>query len=277
MLGVRRTQVEPRREVHESDVHAALDAALARPEYQWLRTWIPALGKLSPPAPVGNEEAEDTAAPEGSETVGSGEGIGVAVGSVTFTEIPSDHLWYERWKTTVQRDQLRWTNNPSNFGRCTHLGHVYTIHNVSFKCDRVEGHHGHHGFVHNNKVFIDRIAFIDSGDDLESTDTGAKKFDDGKPRYDLVPSTILQECSKVFGFGANKYGDRNWEQGLVYGRLKGAMQRHVEAFWMGEELDPESGLHHLGHAMCCLMMMGEEVLNGDFDRSLDDRPTVERP
>lgn len=101
----------------------------------------------------------------------------------------------------------------------------------------------------------------------------AKKFDDDKPRYDLVPVFPVEAAAQVFAFGADKYGDRNWENGLTYGRLKGALMRHVEAFWKGEEMDPESGLPHLGHAMCCLMMLTEEALNPNYDEApLDDRP-----
>lgn len=109
--------------------------------------------------------------------------------------------------------------------------------------------------------------------DLPSV-VSARKYDDGKPRYDLIPPRALREAASVFGFGANKYQDRNWEKGLSYGRLKGALNRHVEAFWERKELDDESGLHHLGHALCCLFMLTEEVLHTDKfgAMNLDDRP-----
>lgn len=34
-------------------------------------------------------------------------------------------------------------------------------------------------------------------------------------------------------------------------------QRHLWAYRRGEVSDPESGLPHLAHAMCCLMFMAE--------------------
>lgn len=106
-------------------------------------------------------------------------------------------------------------------------------------------------------------------------DNEAKKYDEGKPRFDLVPPTIMLEIAKVFTFGASKYGDRNWEQGLDFGRLKGALDRHMNAFWRGEDLDEETGLSHLAHAGCCLLMMGEEMLNDAYNKStIDDRPAV---
>ena len=36
-----------------------------------------------------------------------------------------------------------------------------------------------------------------------------------------------------------------------------ALQRHVWSWKQGEQIDPESGIHHLAHAMCCLMFLYE--------------------
>lgn len=72
-----------------------------------------------------------------------------------------------------------------------------------------------------------------------------RKDDAGKNRYDLIPADALEELARVFTIGANKYGERNWEGGLPYGRVFAAMQRHAWAFWNGEETDPEDGQHHL--------------------------------
>lgn len=97
-----------------------------------------------------------------------------------------------------------------------------------------------------------------------------KKFDEGKPRTDLIPPDPLIAAAKVFAFGAGKYGDRNWESGLAYGRLYGAIQRHLLAWWSGEYLDPESGLPHLSHALCTMLMLADTA--DELDGALDDRP-----
>ena len=76
----------------------------------------------------------------------------------------------------------------------------------------------------------------------------ARKDDHGKLRFDLIPPGALKELAAVYTVGASKYGDRNWEQGLAWGRVFAALQRHLWAFWGGEELDPEDGLSHLAHA-----------------------------
>ena len=77
---------------------------------------------------------------------------------------------------------------------------------------------------------------------------GGIKYDGGKLRYDLIPVDALEELVKVYTVGAQKYGDRNWEKGMEWGRIFGAIQRHLWAFWKGEDHDPETGILHLSHA-----------------------------
>ena len=83
----------------------------------------------------------------------------------------------------------------------------------------------------------------------------ATKFDAAKPRLSLIPHAPLQELIRVYEFGAAKYGDRNWMQGLPYSRWYDAAQRHLMAFWGGEDKDPESGLHHVAHAAFSLFAL----------------------
>lgn len=83
------------------------------------------------------------------------------------------------------------------------------------------------------------------------------KHDQGKPRMDLIPPEMLEEVAKVLTFGANKYSDRNWEKGLEWGRVYGALQRHLTAWWgnVNEGIDEETGLSHLSHALCCISFL----------------------
>lgn len=98
-----------------------------------------------------------------------------------------------------------------------------------------------------------------------------RKFDGGKARYDLIPAEPLDELARLYGLGAGKYGERNWEQGLAFGRLFAAMMRHSWAWWRGERCDPEDGQHHLASVAwgaLCLMQL-EATHPG-----LDDRPRL---
>jgi len=96
----------------------------------------------------------------------------------------------------------------------------------------------------------------------------AKKYDSGKERFDLLPPGPLFELAKVYTYGAQKYGKRNWEEGMEWGRVFAAIQRHLWKFWNGEENDIESGLSHLAHAAWgCLALL--EYINTHPE--MDDR------
>lgn len=84
---------------------------------------------------------------------------------------------------------------------------------------------------------------------------GATKFDQEKTRFDLVPIEPLWDIANVFTYGSKKYDDHNWRRGMRHGRLYASLQRHLMDYWLGEDVDPESGYSHLAHAGCCLMML----------------------
>ncbi len=89
--------------------------------------------------------------------------------------------------------------------------------------------------------------------------TEGKKYDTGKPPMSLLPPYSLEEVSKVLGFGAEKYGPRNWKlvgkkNGLDFqDRYLGAALRHINEIMKGNYFDEETGLRHEAHAICCLM------------------------
>lgn len=79
------------------------------------------------------------------------------------------------------------------------------------------------------------------------------KYDEGKPMMALLDPYAMEQLSLVLTFGAKKYDAWNWSKGIHYSRLISAALRHTFAFLRGEDTDPESGLPHLAHALCCLM------------------------
>ena len=70
------------------------------------------------------------------------------------------------------------------------------------------------------------------------------KFDKLKPRIGLIPAEAIYALATVLTAGAEKYADRNWEKGMDWERPFNALQRHMWAFWSGEDLDPELGVPH---------------------------------
>ena len=101
-----------------------------------------------------------------------------------------------------------------------------------------------------------------------------RKFDGGKLEYGLLPPLALEETVKVLTFGAQKYARDNWQ--IVPDakrRYFDAIQRHMWAWKQGEILDPESGIHHLAHAMCGLMFLYEHDImyslnNGEVNEAV---------
>jgi hypothetical protein len=105
-----------------------------------------------------------------------------------------------------------------------------------------------------------------------------RKDDGGKIRLELVPPELLFAVGTILTFGAKKYADRNWEHGMKWGRVFGALMRHMWEWWAGRapttknfafgELDSETGYSHLWHAGCCIafLIAYEERRVGQDDR-----------
>lgn len=80
------------------------------------------------------------------------------------------------------------------------------------------------------------------------------KYDGGKPPWHLLAWDAVRLVVLVLAFGAKKYADRNWEKGIAHSRTFAAAQRHMFSWYQDrEDDDPETGLHHLAHAICELM------------------------
>ena len=89
----------------------------------------------------------------------------------------------------------------------------------------------------------------------KDTWTEGVKFDTGKVRMELLPPELLTAVATILTFGAEKYDDRNWEKGLNWSRVYGALLRHLNAWWGGESYDKETGHSHLWHAGCCIAFL----------------------
>jgi len=98
----------------------------------------------------------------------------------------------------------------------------------------------------------------------------AVKHDGGtdKPSMGLIPQASLMEVAKVLDFGAQKYARHNWLLGMDHSRLSDAALRHIAQYLDGQETDDESGLDHLAHGACCLLMLLQYRLKelGNDDR-----------
>ena len=100
---------------------------------------------------------------------------------------------------------------------------------------------------------------------------GGVKFDAKKAQLHLLPRDVLLELAKVYEHGASKYEPGNWEKGFDASRPFDAAERHLWAWWLGEDADPDSGLSHLLHAAWNLLTLAAQEIRGT---GCDDRAAV---
>lgn len=88
--------------------------------------------------------------------------------------------------------------------------------------------------------------------------------------FSMVPTQVIAEENLAFLEGARKYGRHNYRViGVSASIYYDAFMRHVNAWWEGENIDKESGIHHLSKARACLAILRDAEMNGILT---DDRP-----
>ena len=87
----------------------------------------------------------------------------------------------------------------------------------------------------------------------------------------LVPPVAMARLAEALANGAAKYGPYNWRsKGVSASVYYEAALRHLFAWADGEDDAPDSGVHHLAHAMACMAIMFDAM---ELGKLKDDRPT----
>lgn len=110
-----------------------------------------------------------------------------------------------------------------------------------------------------NKEYVDYIGqknFGKLGEEVRMTSsTGGQKGKKLAELGSLDPNSLLK-VAEVAGFGSQKYDRLNYMKGYEWSLSFDAMQRHLLAFWGGQDKDEESEMLHLAHAAWhCLTMI----------------------
>lgn len=85
----------------------------------------------------------------------------------------------------------------------------------------------------------------------------------------LWPETASAYGAMGFLDGALKYGRTNWRHAGVRASIYyDAARRHLNAWFEGEDTDPQSGVPHLGHALACIAILVDAKEAGKLN---DDR------
>lgn len=101
------------------------------------------------------------------------------------------------------------------------------------------------------------------------------KFDQGKPRMDLIRPEFTLALGEALAYGAEKYNEEigstpNYLRGngFNYSKIIGSLERHIAHWKMGIDIDDESGLHHLALAAANLQFLLTYELT---ESGVDDR------
>lgn len=89
----------------------------------------------------------------------------------------------------------------------------------------------------------------------------------------LVPGSFKAMTALALAEGALKYGSNNWRvAGVRASVYKSALERHMDKWWNGEDIDPETGVPHLANAAACLAVLIDSRAQGNM---ADDRPPAQ--
>lgn len=96
-------------------------------------------------------------------------------------------------------------------------------------------------------------------------------------RFGLIPPEALRKLAEHYGKGERKYptdenGVPNFRKGYDASLSFDALQRHAWQYWGGEDVDPETGTHHLiavaWHALNIVQY------TEDYGSEFDNRPNA---
>jgi hypothetical protein len=104
-------------------------------------------------------------------------------------------------------------------------------------------------------------------------DNPKTQFGLAKTPMHLVPPAAIRGLAEAFANGAKKYGPFNWREKKISSTVYyAAALRHLTDWYDRIDADdaaPDSGVHHLKHAMACLAMILDTK---DTTLLNDDRP-----
>ena len=117
-----------------------------------------------------------------------------------------------------------------------------------------------------------------------TSDTGGTKGSK-LARYGQIPTHPLRLLAEHYGKGNEKYptdpetGIDNWRNGYDWNLSYDALQRHANAFWGGEDIDPETGSPHLiavaWHCFTMVEWARNEALTAMYDNRQDPRDVLD--
>jgi len=110
------------------------------------------------------------------------------------------------------------------------------------------------------------LCLIDNDLDLRVRDLMHETEVPNTSAFYLIPYRVLNYLGDIYLYGCNKYDENNWRKGMEWGKIFAAFNRHSGQWYNGEDLDKESGMHHIGHALWQLFCLSWfEKWKPDYD------------
>jgi len=107
-----------------------------------------------------------------------------------------------------------------------------------------------------------------------------KKYNTDKPMMSLIRPEFQLALAEALTYGYTKYDEQRGDiqnylkgDGFHYSTIYDSLQRHLNAFISGENIDPESGLEHLALASANLMFLHTYE---NSDKGIDDRTVLKK-
>ena len=91
-----------------------------------------------------------------------------------------------------------------------------------------------------------------------------------KAPMSTIPGNVMAEIGVAMLEGACKYGRHNYRiAGVRASVYYDGVNRHITAWWEGEDYDPDSGLSHITKAITSLVVLRDAMIQSMWT---DDRP-----
>jgi hypothetical protein len=105
---------------------------------------------------------------------------------------------------------------------------------------------------------------------MRASATGGLRDNKGKPRLSLVPPSLRRAVARVIYKSSEeaggKYPMHNWRKGMPMTEVADSLQRHMDLWLEGENLDKETQLHHFDHIACNIAFLIEYLAtHPEFD------------
>jgi hypothetical protein len=165
-------------------------------------------------------------------------------------------------------------SNPEAWADEKQERHLYESLNTSFDC-------GSTTIIQEVDEIITKeedMSIIKSSGKTQEFESGAHRdSQDGKGRFDLIPTIALKRLAQHYESGANKYGENNWKRGMPLRRFLDSAFRHLIQCLEGKE-DEDHAASVIWN-ICGFIYTKDAILRGELSEdlnNLDNLPKLDK-